>query len=204
MWLFISLLFVLSPVYSVDFGFRFKDGFCQKNSRPGFNPNEMSECGMLTSSRLINQKFKDLNLKGANLSSSYIYMSTFDGGNSSNLALKRAVVLQSEFKDINFDSIDLRGSQIKGSKFKDSSLKNTMASGARVSKTQFRNVNFEASDFWGAQLHEVDFIECDLTGADLRNTSLLFNQWRGSRFNSMTRLPFSKEVALEKEMNYVD
>jgi len=204
MWLIISILLVSSRLFAIDFGFRFKEGFCQKNSRPGFNPNEMNECGMLTSSRLINQKHKDLNLKGANLSSSYIYMSTFVGGDSSNLALKRSVVLQSEFSDVNLDSIDLRGSQIKGSEFKNSSLKNSLASGARISKTKFKNVNFEASDFWGAQLHEVDFIDCDLLGVDFRNTSLLFNKWHGSRFNSMTQLPFSKEVALEKEMIYVE
>ncbi len=199
-----TLIMLLPDLSAIDFGFRFKEGYCQKNSRPGFNPNEMGQCGMLTISRFVNQKLQDLDLKGANLSSSYLYMSEFSSIESPHLALKRSVILQSQFKDMNLDYVDLRGSQIKGSVFQKSSLKNALASGARFNKTRFIDVNFEGTDFWGAQLHEVDFINCDLRDTDLKTTSLLFNQWTSSRFNAKTRLPFSKEEALQKGMIYVE
>ena len=190
--------------WSIDLNFRFKTGYCQKKRAPGLNPEYFGECGNLARARIINKKYHSANLLGASLNSSYIYVSDFTQGNLSHLSIRRAVLMQSQFSDLEAKFLDLRGSHIKGVTFNKVNLTNLLATGARFVKTQFINCNLQNSEFWGGNLQEVDFSGSDLRGANLKNSFILFSNFKGAKFNRQTQLPFSEVEALKRGMIKVE
>ena len=201
----IGLVFHLTlPCLAVDLNYRFQNGFCQKQGRPGYNPKHWGQCGNLVSAKLVNEQHSDSQIIGSHMDSSYIYTSRYQGGDWSFVLLRRAILFQSSWQNTKADNVDLRGSHIKGSQFQDVSLKNLWASGSRFTQTQFLNCDLQGANFWGANLQEVNFTGSDLRGADLRNTFRLFTEFKGAKINSQTRLPFSREEAHEKGMISVE
>ena len=203
------LILLLATTFSFfsnaqNMGYQFIDGYCQKNSAPGYNPNYKGECGMLTRQRLINTTMTNENLKAAILNGGYIYRSHFTEVTLSNSSYRNGYITESTFKSVEAESLDLRGSWIKGNTWTDSNLKGWQASGVRLEKTSFVNCDLQNANFWGANLQESKFQGSDLRGANLESTLVLFTKFNGSKFNSKTRLPFSKAEALNRGMVEVD
>ena len=197
------LLFSFSS-HSIDLGFRHQSGFCHKKRRPGFNPDFLGECGNLTGLKVVNYIFKKQTFKGATFNSSYIYATRFEGINTAHMALRRATVLQSQFFDVDSPYLDVRGSIIKAVDFAGANLKNMIANGTRFEKTNFRDCNLQGADFWGSNLQEVSFDGSDLRNANLTNTHILFTSFKNAKFNQKTRLPFSREEAIQRGMIAID
>ena len=202
--LFVGLWLLVSPVKGLDQGFRFKDGFCQKEGRPGSNPHFLGECGNLTDFPLVLHSIKNQSLKGLLLNSTFVYNSEFRGLEMDHLSGRRSIFMQSQFKDLEAPFLDLRASHFKEVHLEKVNLKRLLANGTRFTKTRFVDCGLEKADFWGSQLLEVDFSGSDLRGADLSMVFAVLSQWKGARFNSETKLPFSEQKALEKGMIKVE
>lgn len=199
-----SLYLGSQPLNAADYGFRFSAGYCNKDRKPGLNPEYYGECGNVARGHLIRRRDTNMNLKGANLNASYTYYSRFAGGNLSHMALREAILLQSEFINLKAQYLDLRGSHLKAVHFRDVDLNHLLAPGTRFTKTTFENCNLSEANFWGANLQETSFKGSDLSGADLINTFLLFTDFEGAKFNSDTKLPFSEESAIKRGMIKID
>jgi uncharacterized protein YjbI with pentapeptide repeats len=204
LWLSVLIVISLNHLQAIDFNFRFKDGYCQKNGKPGYNPSEWGECGNLARSQVRAQKEQDLNLLGSNLNSSLLYMADYNGGEWSHVSLRRSVIIQSQWRDLTANNMDLRGSHIKGSRFEKVDLKNSLAQAVRLVKVAFIDCDLQNINLWGANLQEVDFSDSDLRGANLENTFLLFTRFDRAKYNQKTRLPFSEDEAIQRGMLKVD
>jgi uncharacterized protein YjbI with pentapeptide repeats len=203
---FVTLLLAvsLSQGYALDLNFRFESGYCQKNKAPGSNPEFLGECGNLTRSRQINQRWTDLNLKGGIFNASYFYRTEVTDSDLSHAAFRRSVILQSSFVDMTANNLDLRGAHLKGVNFRNSELDNLFATGTRFTRVQFSSCNLQNANFWGSQLQEVDFTRADLRGANLSQTMILLSRFTGARFNDQTQLPFTEKEALQRGMVKID
>lgn len=168
------------------------------------NPEFYGECGNMSHALLIGRYDQNLNLKGANLNASYFYVSRFEGGDYSSMALRESRIIQASFKDLKAQYLDLRGAHIKSAQFENINMSSLLATGTRFNKTKFKNCNLKNANFWGSNLQESDFEGSDLSGANLKSTFLLFTQFKGARFDNETQLPFSEEEAIEKGMIKVD
>ena len=204
-WLIIVSVWSFSfPSHGVDFGYRFKDGFCQKNGKAGFNPDHRGECGVITGLIIENRNVKAMKIRGANINSSYLRYSKFYDSNLSFTIARRTEFTGSLFSNVRATKVDLRGSYLQSSHWVDSDLRYWVAMGVRAEKAVFKNCNLQKANFWGSNLQEVDFSGSDLRGADLRSTFLLFTKFTGAKFNQKTLLPFSQEEAVARGMIKID
>jgi uncharacterized protein YjbI with pentapeptide repeats len=207
-WMFrlslVVLLFCFClPASSLDLGFRF-DGHCHKGNTAGSNPEFLGECGNLTGTRLINKQYQNLNLLGAILNTTYLYMVTISESDLSRTSFQRSTILQSQFDAIKAHGMDLKGANLKKVSFKKSDLKLFFANATRFSNVSFKGAILESADFWGSQLLNVDFSEANLRGANLSNTFVLFTKFEKAQFDKYTQLPFSEEEALKRGMVKID
>lgn len=200
----ILFLFHPGPSMAIDLKFRFEQGYCQKSTKVGFNPEFFGECGNLTKSRIIKQEHEEPHLLGAVFNSVYIYVSRFHKGNLNNTSFMRSTIMQTQFEDNKAKNMNLSGSYLKGVSFAESDLQNLLANGTRFMKVSFQNCDLRRADFWGSFLFRSDFSGADLRGANLENTSLLLSHFTKAQFNHKTKLPFSKEEAIKKGMVFVD
>ncbi len=118
--------------------------------------------------------------------------------------MDRALLVQSSFEDVRADSIGIKGSRIQSVVWKKASLMYLLAQASRIRKSQFIDCDLRQANFWGASLQETSFEGSDLRGANLQATHLLFTNFKGARFDSRTRLPFSEKEALLRGMVKVD
>lgn len=200
--LFICLMSIHTQ--AIDLNFRYKEGYCQRGQRAGYNPNFWGECGNVSSSHIVNRSYNDINLRGSVFNSAYIYNLRFNKGNLNGISIKRVILMQSTFTEVSARRWNLRGSIVKGVTFDKSILKRWSALGTRFVRVQFINSDLTNSIFTGAHFQETDFINCDLRGANLAFTSLLFANFTHSKFDKKTKLPFSEEEALKRGMVKVD
>ena len=206
--MFFTLLFVISSsmtsIQALDAQFRFKDGFCQRNGQYGMNPAYWGECGNYASSQVKNSRYYGDNLKGINFTSLYAFNLSFENVTLAYATVQGAFIFQSQFKNLKGPSMDLSSSHLKGVQFIESDLSHLRATGARFNKVSFHKTNLQKSSLWGSLLKEVDFSDSDLRGANLEATYVLLCQFKGAKFDEKTRLPFSKQSALQRGMTFVE
>lgn len=190
--------------HAQNMGYRFENGYCQKNRASGYNPNFRGECGMYTRARVSNEVWQDLKLTGINLNGSIISRSHFKKIDLNHAAYRMGAISESTFENVEAQFVDFRGALLKGVIWKDSNLQSIIASGSRMEKSKFINCDLQKANLWGANLQESDLSGSDLRGANLQSTYTLFTNFKGAKFDGTTLLPFSREEAINKGMVEVD
>ena len=205
---FLVFIFLLNPLLSekrVDRQFSWVSGQCQKDNVQGFNPLFFGECGNLSY-----QRFSDIKYKNQNFISSLWIASRFKnlkikGGSMDFLNMDRGLIVQSLFENVKADFMAGTGVRFQSVSWRKSSLKNLVVRGSRMRKGPASlGVDLRKADFWGSSLQETSFEGSDLRGANLQQTHLLFTGFKGTRFDSETKLPFSEKEALHRGMVKVD
>lgn len=101
---------------------------------------------------------------------------------------------ESRFRDARIEGADLRGGFFRGVKaramrIKNSNLENTDWITAYLPESRFEKVNFANVKFAGADLSGAEFVDCDLSGADLRQALLVRTRFRGVKTDAHTKWP---------------
>ena len=189
---------------SVDLGFRYQQGYCQKNNNPGFNPNHLGECGNLTRARFVRQDLTKKNFSGASFNGIYAYASQWEQANLKATSFRRAILMQVDLKKSNGDLVDAGGAFFKAVNWSESKIREMLALAGRFNKVDFSKSDLTNSSFFGAHLVEVNFSECNLQGVNFEKASLLFVNFKNAKFDDKTKLPFSEEEAIQRGMIKVE
>lgn len=99
---------------------------------------------------------------------------------------------------------ELTGAQIRESDFSEGDFAKANLRGVKAFRTSFRGSKFNEADLRSVVFQESDLSSCDFRGADLRDAVFLPSTSRGALFDRSTKLPFSKEEALRREMVQAD
>lgn len=101
---------------------------------------------------------------------------------------------------IDFSYGNFVGSSIVNSNFKNSKITQANLNGVKIERSNFYSVDFSKSYIRGAHFYRTDMRHCSLLGADLTDTQFLLTKLGNCKFDSQTRLPFSKDVAIRMGM----
>jgi uncharacterized protein YjbI with pentapeptide repeats len=194
----------------LDFSFDDSSQTC-KNSRGdlGYNEGLLIECGRLEEENLGNSDFSNLNLKGINLSDSSLYRSDLT---SSNLA--HAFLFGTDFHAATLSHANLSFAIMRKTSFRYAGMSGAEIIGAKLIRADLVSTNLQGVNLSNSTLLATNLDSADLTGADLRGTdfggndyfepSNLEHAWlKGAKFDARTKLPFSREEAIKRGMEFI-
>ncbi|KYG62377.1 hypothetical protein AZI86_16195 [Bdellovibrio bacteriovorus] len=114
--------------------------------------------------------------------------------------LKEAELWSGLAMDSNFTWVNMRGFRGKDSNFSRSIFDHADLRGSKFYRARFVSSSFQKADLRETDLSFCDFSSADLRGANLKNSWVLGTTFRGARFDSKTKLPFSISTAHELGM----
>lgn len=171
-------------VQGTEVTYHYRLGRClNAQGETGTDKGRLGECGDFSFRSARKLRRIDAAFKGAQLQQASIRFSNFNGADFTAAQARGLQLLNVRFDHARFTGADLRG------------LKSVQGS--------WRQTDFRGSDLRGARFYQDVMVGCDFRGSDLREAVLLASSLEGSLFDSSTRLPFSKEVALTKGMKDV-
>ena len=188
----------------LDYRYNPKKDECSSKKSPGFNKELLGECGMI----LGNGSFFEAQYakeKG---------ISTYDPAQIQNMneLLKSDEVSYKQFISgkFNVSNSNLKGLNMKLVELPSSNFEKSNFTGAWLSLLNLRGANLKNTKFNKAKLGGIDLRDADLGGADLSTAEIYWGyaangknipmNFEGAHFNKNTKLPFSREKALELKM----
>ena len=106
------------------------------------------------------------------------------------------------FSDLRGTGLQMRSINIENGIFQRANLRSSDLSAVRAYQSDFSEANLSMASLWSADLRYSKFIKTDLRGANLENALLKGSDLHGALFDAHTRLPFSKEEALRRGMQW--
>jgi len=212
---------------SAEFYFNLKQRACiNQEGKQGHNKSYLGECGTppqvnFSREARSHQNFRGADLKGAKFLRAKLDHIDFKGAHLENSQFIQTTCQSCDFSlahasNSHFDGANLFDSLFILSKLEGTSFFGSILQGADLRKANLKNANLKNSKLEGANLQGCVLEGADLTGANLGETPLQENQkkegllvlnptdLKGATFNSKTKLPFSKETALQKGMLFKD
>ncbi|MCB9091987.1 MAG: pentapeptide repeat-containing protein [Halobacteriovoraceae bacterium] len=115
----------------------------------------------------------------------------------------------SNFTRSNLSRANFTRSNLRYANFTQANLKGASLHSANLECSSFKSADLKGTDISDANLKWVDLTEANLYGADLSNSDLsnvyydTKTEFNCTFFNKKTRLPFSREDAINRGMIYV-
>lgn len=181
-------------------GFWFRDGVCSKGDLRGYNQDVIGECGSLKPGIYKNFKQGNSVLKGAKLEQLQFHEADFRGGDLAHAIFWLTTFAETNASGANFQGADFRGASLRHSYFDGADFRGANLSGVKATGSYFRGGDFRNANLVSALLRYCHFEGADLGGADLTDAVVALTDLKGARFDSRTKLPFSREVALARGM----
>lgn len=126
---------------------------------------------------------------------------TFVSAKLDRASWRDSLISNSEFSKAMMGDMVLSGSMIGNSKFDDAVMYDVNVDGAQLGALSFLRTQLINADFVGARIENCDFSGADLRGANFSSVALSgTNLWKGAKYNSSTKLPFSEDQAAKEGM----
>mgnify|MGYP001615621210 CR=1 FL=1 len=159
----------------------------------------------LSSFRAIRTDFTKVNFTRASMDhgmlvSSNCYGCSFAAVQAPKFFCRDSSLFETPFREANLPRATFESCRVQGLNFSGATLDS-----GRIHHSWFTRVDFRDSHLADLKVTSTDFREADFRGADLQGWTFEdFNfppsDFRGARFNSKTKLPFSKAEALSRGM----
>lgn len=204
--LFILILMVLSPRIFAETADTLDTAADEPTSNIVCDPNQkrvrtLKPCGDETSAYFRGQDLSALKMNGILFSMADLAYANLNGVEINNAVLRSARLFRATLYTAQCKQADFRGADLNGASFNKAECSQADFRGMKATNTSFRNANLQKSRFNYLYCQGCNFQNADLRGADLTGGFILNSRFKGALFNSETRLPFSREQALEKGMN---
>lgn len=185
-----------------DEGYRYQNQLCQKSNAKGNSLNFFGECGDVREQRIENKTMKDFQANGLLFVRSTLDKGSFEDSSFAGANFAEGRIAHSNFSKTSFKNATFRATTFVRISFKNSNLSGANLSGSRFYECEILSSDLRQTDWRSARFHKLKILDSDLRGANLKEAAFIFADFRGSRFDSTTELPFSRASAERMGMVY--
>lgn len=155
----------------------------------------------LSGAGLIGCDFSKAEMNSGNLNGARIYNTRMNSAQMERASFVGGLMTQASFNNSNLMSASFASSSVGYTSFHHANLYYSTFAGSLLTNVSFDKADARDASFAYATLRNVSFKNADLRGASFEEAKIREGvDWAGAKFDSYTRLPFSRDEAEQKGM----